>query len=435
MEPGVAPAAASTSARGPTEGGPPAAIPAAVTLTDVEAAAAAIEGAVVRTPSAVSRTLSEVLGCTVVVKFENLQFVAAYKERGARNRLLALSADERAAGVVAVSAGNHAQAVAHHARLLGVPATIVMPATTPFVKVARTRHLGAEVELHGDDLAAAMVRGRELVAAGRTFVHPYDDPLVIAGQGTVALELLADHPGLDTLVVPVGGGGLLAGMAVVAGATAPHVALVGVQTEAYPSMARALAGGAADPPSDPGRSTLAEGIAVTEPGTICEALLRAHGAEMLVVSEQAIEDAVNLVLDIEKMVVEGAGAAGIAALAQHRERFAGRTVGVVLTGANIDPRMLASVIHRGLVRSGRLSRLRVSLDDRPGSLATLLAVVGGAGANLLEVTHQRLFADVPIRTVEVDVTVEAIDAPHRDRVVGAIANAGYRVALLPLDAP
>jgi threonine dehydratase len=421
-------------APGPTEGGPPAPVPAAVTLADVEAAAAAIAGAVVRTPSAVSHTLSEVLGCTVVVKFENLQFVAAYKERGARNRLLALTPDERAAGVVAVSAGNHAQAVAHHARLLGIPATIVMPATTPFVKVGRTRHLGAEVELHGDDLAAAMVRGRELVAAGRTFVHPYDDPLVIAGQGTVALELLADHPKLDALVVPVGGGGLLAGMAVVAGAIAPQVALIGVQTEAYPSMARALAGGAGLL-SEPGRSTLAEGIAVAEPGTICQALLRAHGAEMLVVGEQAIEDAVNLVLDIEKMVVEGAGAAGIAALAEHRGRFAGRTVGVVLTGANIDPRMLASVIHRGLARSGRMSRLRVSLDDRPGALATLLAVVGDAGANLLEVTHQRLFADVPIRTVEVDVTVEAMDAPHRDRVVAAIAAAGYRVALLRPDAP
>ena len=400
-----------------------------VTIDDVRAAAAAIEGAVLRTPSAVSATLSEILGCTVIVKFENLQFTAAYKERGARNRLLQLTPDERAAGVVAVSAGNHAQAVAHHAALLGIPATIVMPASTPFVKVSRTRHLGATVELCGKELADAMERGRELVAAGRVLIHPYDDPLVIAGQGTVALELLADHPDLDAIVVPVGGGGLISGIAVVAAELAPSVEIVGVQSEAYPAMARLLAGD--DRPV--GGPTMAEGIAVAEPGGLPEQIVRALVSDIIVVREQSIEESVNLLLEIEKVVVEGAGAAGIAALSERRERFAGRRVGVILTGGNIDPRLLAAVIQRGLVRSGRLARLRVALDDKPGALAELLTVVGAAGANLLEVQHQRLFADVPVRAADVDLTVECMEPSHRDEVLAAITLAGYEVRLLPLE--
>jgi threonine dehydratase len=403
--------------------------PEPVTFSDVQAAAAAIKDAVVRTPSAVSDTLSEILGCHVVVKFENLQFTSSYKERGARNRLLALTDAERAGGVVAVSAGNHAQAVAHHASLLGIPATIVMPAGTPFVKVERTRHHGATVELHGMDLTEAMRRGRELEAEGATFIHPYDDPLVIAGQGTVALEMLADHPDLDTIVVPVGGGGLLAGMAVVAAATAPSMELVGVETEVWPSMAVALAGAGICT----GGPTLAEGIAVREPGRLTLPLIRDHTSGVITVSEDAIEESINLILEIEKVVVEGAGAAGIAALDAHRERFEGRRVGVVLTGGNIDPRLLAAIIQRGLVRSGRLSRLRVALDDRPGALASLLEVVGGAGANVQEVVHQRLFAAVGVRAVEVDVTVECLDATHRDHVVGSLEAAGYRARVLPLD--
>jgi threonine dehydratase len=401
----------------------------AIGFDDVSKAASAIGDAVIRTPSAASATLSEILGCHVVVKFENLQFTSSYKERGARNRLLALTDAERAAGVVAVSAGNHAQAVARHASLLGIPATIVMPEGTPFVKVERTRHHGATVELHGADLSAAMVRGREIEAAGATFVHPYDDPLVIAGQGTVALELLTDHPDLEVLVVPVGGGGLLAGMAVVAAAIAPSVELVGVETEVWPSMVRALAGG------DPcrGGPTLADGIAVREPGQLTLPIIRDHTAGVVTVTEDAIEEAVNLVLEIEKVVVEGAGAAGIAAIASDRDRFAGRRVGVVLTGGNIDPRLLAAIVQRGLVRSGRLSRLRVALDDRPGALAALLEVIGGAGANVQEVTHQRLFAAVGVRSVEVDVTVESLDADHRDTVVVALEDAGYRARVLPLD--
>jgi len=402
---------------------------AAVTLADVEAAAEAIAGAVVRTPSAVSDTLSEILGCTVVLKFETMQFTSSYKERGARNRLLTLSNDEKAAGVVAVSAGNHAQAVARHAALLGIPATIVMPRGTPFVKVARTRHHGAIVELYGDDLVAAMARGHEIEGSGATFIHPFDDPLVIAGQGTVALEFLADFTDLDALVVPVGGGGLLAGMSVVAAKIAPDVEMVGVESEVWPSTAMALAG--AGPCA--GGATIAEGIAVREPGRLTFPLIRDLSAGVVTVSEAAIEEAVNLVLEIEKVVVEGAGAAGIAALVAHRDRFAGRRVGVVLTGANIDPRLLVSIVQRGLVRSGRLSRLRVALADRPGSLAALLDVIGSAGANVQEVAHQRLFAPVGVSTAEVDITVECLDADHRDRVVAALLDAGPHARSLPLD--
>jgi len=403
-----------------------------ITVDDVRAAAVAIEGAVVRTPSAVSQTLSEVLGATVVVKFENLQFTAAYKERGARNRLLHLGEDERSAGVVAVSAGNHAQAVAHHARLLGIPATIVMPEGTPFVKVARTRHLGAAVELYGASLAEAAARAEKLVAdEGRTFVHPFDDPLVIAGQGTVALEMLADHPDIDALVVPVGGGGLVGGMAVAAKAIAPHVEVVGVQSELYPSMVAAFHH--RDLPC--GGPTMAEGIAVTTVGSLTSAIVAAYVDDVVSVSEHSIEDGVNLFLEIEKVVAEGAGAAGLAALIDYRSRFEGRTVGVVLTGGNIDPRLLASVIMRGLVRSGRLSRMRVALDDRPGALARLTALVADAGGNIVEVFHQRLFADIPIRSAEVELAVETLDRTHAEALVARLSDAGYRVGVVPLDPP
>ena len=402
-----------------------------VTLADVEAAATAIAGSVVRTPSAVSQTLSDFLGCTIIVKFENLQFVASFKERGARNKLLSLSDAERAAGVVAVSAGNHAQAVARHARLLGIDATIVMPQTTPYVKVGRTKALGARVELYGESVAEALTYGQKLVEREhRTFVHPFDDEHVIAGQGTVGLELFADHPDLDAVVVPVGGGGLLAGMSVVARAMAPTVALFGAQTEAYPCMARALA---RDDRPVPGGPTMADGIAVGHAGALTSALLAAAGAEMLTVSERSIEDAVNHFLEIEKVVAEGAGAAGLAAIIEHPERFAGKTVGVVLTGGNIDPRLLSSVILRGLVHDGRLSRLRVWLDDRPGSLSLLTAVVGEAGGNIVEVHHQRLFAAAPIRSTEVELAVETMDRNHADTLVRALEDKGYRVVVVPLD--
>ncbi len=401
-----------------------------VTIDDVRKAARAIAGAVVRTPSAVSQTLSDVLGATVVVKFENLQFTAAYKERGARNRLLRLDAAERASGVVTMSAGNYAQAVAHHARLLGIPVTVVMPEPTPFVKVGRTRLLGATVELHGESVAEAAIRAEELAAeTGAIYLHPFDDPVVIAGQGTVALEMLEDHPDLDAVLVPVGGGGLVSGMGVAVKALAPAVEVVGVQTELYPSMLTAM-----DGQSRPcGGATMAEGIAVATAGTLTRDLVRRYVDDVITVREQSIEDGVNLFLEIEKVVAEGAGAAGIAALIDHRDRFAGRRVGVVLTGGNIDPRMLASVIMRGLVRSGRLSRLRVTLDDRPGSLSRLTALVGDAGGNIVEVFHQRLFADIPVRSAEVELAVETLDREHAGAIVARLRDAGHQVTVVPLD--
>ena len=403
----------------------------AITIADVESAATAIAGSVVRTPSAVSQTLSDLLGCTVVVKFENFQFVASFKERGARNKLLNLSDAERSRGVVAVSAGNHAQAVARHARLLSIDATIVMPQSTPYVKVGRTKALGARVVLHGANVAEAMAFGHVLVEReNRTFVHPFDDPHVIAGQGTVALELLADHPELDVVVVPVGGGGLLSGMSVVARAIAPGVELFGAQAESYPSMVRALTH---DDRPVPGGPTMADGIAVSHAGALTSRLLADAGVGILTVSERSIEEAVNQFLEIEKVVAEGAGAVGLAAIIQHRERFAGKTVGVVLTGGNIDPRLLSSVILRGLVHDGRLSRLRVWLDDRPGSLSQLTAVVGEAGGNIVEVHHQRLFAAAPIRSTEVELAVETMDRDHADVLVRALEDKGYRVAVVPLD--
>jgi len=397
-----------------------------VTWDDVAAAARRIAGEVERTPSAVSRTLSEVLGCTVVVKFENLQFVAAFKERGALNRLILLEDGDRAKGVVAMSAGNHAQAVAYHATRLGIDATIVMPTNTPFVKVQRTRDLGATVVLAGAGLAEAEAEAVRLAAdEGRTYVHPFDDPAVIAGQGTCAVEMLEDHPDIEALVVPVGGGGLLAGMAVAAHHLAPAVELVGVETERYPSMAAYVAG------TEPvcGGATIAEGIAVPRAGTLTGRIVAALVDDVLTVTEDHIEEAMNLLLEIEKVVTEGAGATGVAALLEHRERFAGRTVGVVLTGGNVDPRLLASVIMRGLIRNGRLTRLHIELPDVPGALGTLTTVLGRAGANIVEILHQRMFLDLSARSTQIDVTVETLDLAHVDRVVAALEEAGYTVAL------
>ncbi|HEY7071835.1 MAG TPA: threonine ammonia-lyase [Acidimicrobiales bacterium] len=391
---------------------------------DVLAAAERIAGAVERTPSTHSRTLSEVLGCTVVVKFENLQFVAAFKERGALNKLLLLDEDERRRGVVAMSAGNHAQAVAYHATRLGIDATIVMPRATPFVKVQRTRELGAAVVLLGQDLAEAEAEAVRLAESeGRTYVHPYDDAAVIAGQGTCALEMLADDPDLDVLVVPVGGGGLLAGMAVAARQLAPGIELVGVETERYASMAARVAG--AEPSC--GGPTIAEGIAVARPGQLTGRIVAALVDAIVTVSEEHVEEAMNLLLEIEKVVVEGAGAAGVAALVAHRERFADRKVGVVLTGGNVDPRLLASVIMRGLIRHGRLTRLQVEVPDVPGSMGDLTTLLGEAGANIVEILHQRLFVDLSARSAVVEITVETLDLTHADRVVAALEKAGYVV--------
>ena len=395
-----------------------------VTYGDVVAAADRIAGAVERTPTTHSRTLSDVLGCTVVVKFENLQFIASFKERGALNKLAQLSDPQRAAGVVAMSAGNHAQAVAYHATRLGIDATIVMPTSTPFVKVQRTRELGATVVLRGTGLAEAETEAHRLAAdEGRTYVHPFDDPAVIAGQGTCALEMLADHPDLDVLVAPVGGGGLLAGMAVAARHLRPDIELVGVQTERYPSMADHVH----HTTSVLGGSTIAEGIAVPRPGRQTARIIDALVDDVVTVSEEHVEEAMNLLLEIEKVITEGAGAAGIAALVEHRSRFAGKRVGVVLTGGNVDPRLLASVIMRGLIRHGRLTRLHIEVPDVPGSLGTITTVLGEAGANIVEILHQRMFVDLSAKSAEIEVTVETLDKPHVGRVVVALEDAGYVV--------
>jgi threonine dehydratase len=398
----------------------------AVTWDDVLAAENRIKGAIARTPSAHSRTLSDLLGCHVVVKFENLQFIASFKERGALNKLLQLDDTERAHGVVAMSAGNHAQAVAYHAYRLGIDATIVMPANTPFVKVQRTRELGARVVLAGAGLEEAQTEVQRIIETeGRSYVHPYDDPAVIAGQATCALELLTDHPELDALAVPVGGGGLLAGSAVVARHLRSEIDLVGVQTERYPAMA----GWFHDREAECGGSTLAEGIAVPWPGEVTGPILKALVDDIVTVSEDDIESAINLLLEIEKVVAEGAGAAGIAALLAHRERFAGRRVGVILSGGNIDPRLLASVIMRGLIREGRLSRLHIDLPDVPGTLGTLTTLMGQCGANIVEIHHQRLFVDVSAKAAHVELTIETLDHDHADRVITALREAGYEVHL------
>ena len=390
-------------------------------FADVQSAASTIDGQVVRTATATSTVLSQIAGTEVVLKYETQQFTGSYKERGALNRLLALSAEERRRGVVAVSAGNHAQGVAHHATRLGIVATIVMPVGTPFVKVARTRALGATVELVGRTFDEAAARGAELADAGAILVHPFDDPLVIAGQGTVGLELFVDRPDLDVLLVPVGGGGLASGIALARDELAPGCEVIGVQSERYPGMARALAD---DPTPVTGGATLAEGIAVARPGRITTALLRERMSDVVVVSESAIEHAVYSLLEIERIVVEGAGAAGLAALEVNRDRFRGRTVGIVLTGSNLDQRVLSEVVERGLVRDGRVSTLRLLLDDTPGQLADILAVVAGTRANLLEVAHERRSADTPVREVVVTITVETLDNDHLAEVRSALERSG-----------
>jgi threonine dehydratase len=400
-----------------------------VTLEDIRRAAEAIRRDVVATPSAPSRTLSEITGAEVVLKFENLQFTASFKDRGALVKLLSLERADRERGVAAMSAGNHAQAVAYHAQRLAIPAVIVMPVTTPNVKVAHTRAFGAEVILHGDGVDEAGEFARTLARErGLELVHPYDDEHIIAGQGTVALEMLAAHPDLEVLVVPVGGGGLIAGMAIAARALRPAVEVVGVQAARFPSMRQALAG----VPVVCGAATIAEGIAVKTPGRLTLPVVRESVSDILLVEERDIEEAVLLLLEVEKTLVEGAGAVGLAALCRYRTRFAGRRVGLVLSGGNIDPMILSSIILRGLVRSGRLVRLRVDLSDVPGALAAVSRCLGEASANIVEVRHQRAFTTVPLRAAEVEFVLETRGLDHVREVVPALGRAGYQ-ARLPDD--
>jgi threonine dehydratase len=394
-----------------------------INLSDIEAAAKVLDGHIVNTPCLHSRTLSEITGAEVFLKFENHQFTASFKERGALNKLASLDSVQQKSGVIAASAGNHAQGVAHHASRLGIPSVIVMPKFTPNVKVEMTRRHGAEVVLFGESFDDAKVHAFTLAdERGLVFVHPYDDEKVIAGQGTIALEMLRDHPDLDTLAIAIGGGGLISGIATAAKALKPDIDIVGVETMRFPSMYAAIKGAAANF----GPSTIAEGIAVKEPGVITRAIVEKLVSDIVLIDEGDIEEAIVMLLEIEKTVVEGAGAVSLAAMMRHRERFAGRRVGLVLCGGNIDPLMLAEIIQRGMVRSGRLARIKVELRDLPGALAKITSVIADANANIEEVHHQRAFTNLPVQSAEVEFVLKTRNAAHIDEIVGKLAGIGFK---------
>lgn len=400
-----------------------------LSLDTVRDADRRIRPAVVATPAVPAPRLSAVTGAEIRLKLENLQETGSFKVRGALNKLLSLDADACRHGVIAMSAGNHAQGVAFHARRLGIPATIVMPLTTPFTKVERTKALGAEILLKGETLSEAAAAARTIAERERlTFVHPYDDELVIAGQGTVTLEFLRDVPDLDALVVPVGGGGLIAGAAIVARALYPSLRLYGVQAALYPAMADRLHGRAGDGGSG---STLAEGIAVKQPGEITGRIIAEAVSEMLLVSEAALERAVNLLMVQSRVIAEGAGAAALAAVLAHPDLFRGRRTGLIVSGGNIDARILASILMRGLSREGRIARLRVEITDAPGMLAKVAGAIAGAGGNIVEIYHQRLFQDVPVTRTDLDIVVETRGPDHLDEIVGRLAAEGLGVRHLP----
>jgi threonine dehydratase len=395
-----------------------------VTLRDIEAAAGVLAGFVKRTNFERSRTLSDITGASIWLKFENLQFTATFKERGALNRLSALSADERKRGVIAASAGNHAQGVAYHAARLSIPATIVMPLGTPTVKIENTRRHGANVIEGGATLEDAATLATDLGREQRlTLIHPYDDPLIVAGQGTIALEMLASVPDLDVLLVPIGGGGLISGMAVAAKTLKPGIEIIGVQAALYPSMYNLIKGQQLPMRGD----TLAEGIAVKAPGRITSEIVRALVDDIVLVTEKEIEQALSLLIKIEKSVTEGAGAAALAAVLADESRFEGRSLGLVLSGGNIDTRLLSGVLTRQLAREGRLSQLRFDIVDRPGQLATVLAVLSKCGANIVEVSHQRIFTDLPAKAVLLEVVIETRDRSHLASTIAALRAAGIDV--------
>jgi threonine dehydratase len=404
-------------------------LPLPVSMDDVRAAHARIRDSIVRTPTLISKTLSELTGATVYLKFENLQFTAAYKERGALNTLLQLDEDARSKGVIAASAGNHAQGVAYHATRLGIPSTIVMPSNTPTVKVTQTEGHGATVILEGDTFDAAFAHAKKLEQeCGYTFVHPFNDPRIIAGAGTTAIEMLEDAPAIDTFVTPIGGGGLISGMSTVARAWDKEIEVIGVEAELFPSMYNRLNG--TDLPC--AGDTLAEGIAVKEPGSITSRMVEALVDDIVLVSERSLEEAVSLLLQIEKTVVEGAGAAGLAALLAYPERFKGKTCGIVLCGGNIDTRLLANVLLRDLARSGRLSRLRIRLHDQPGALFNVARIFGQERANIIEVYHQRVFTTLPAKGLITDIECETRDRAHLDRLIDALRRGGYEVSQVEL---
>ena len=400
------------------------------TVDDIRAAAERIKGAVIRTPMMKSETLSAIVDAEVWLKFENLQFTAAYKERGALNKLLQLSEADRKQGVVAASAGNHAQAVAYHGRRLGIPVTIVMPVSTPMIKVTQTEGHGAHVVLHGERVDDAFTKAREIEASeGLTFVHAFDDPMVIAGAGTVALEMLEDAPDLDTLVIPIGGGGLISGVATAAKALKPGIKVIGVEAELYPSMKNVVEGGH----GAIGGDTLAEGIAVKEPGQLTRAIIADMVDRIDLVAERDIEHSVSMLVNIEKTVVEGAGAAGLAAILAQPERFRGRKIGTTLCGGNIDTHLLANVLVRELVRCGRIARLRIAAQDRPGALAAITAKFFECGVNIIETNHHRIFTRLPAKDTVIEVECEARDAQAIDTLVKHLEGAGFNVERAELD--
>jgi threonine dehydratase len=397
-----------------------------VTIDDIRAAAERLRGQVENTPCVHSRTLSQITGADVYLKFENLQFTASFKERGALNRLSQLDAEQRQRGVIAVSAGNHAQGVAYHAERMGIPAVIVMPRFTPMVKVERTRGFGPEIILVGDTFDDAKDEALKIaIARGLTVVHPYDDPAVIAGQGTIGLEMLAAQPQLDCLCVAIGGGGLISGVAIAARAIKPSIEIIGVQTEQFPAM-YALFKGIEMPSAN---ATLAEGIAVKAPGLITREIVKQLVNDIVLVSEGDIEHAILLLLEIEKTVVEGAGAVSLAALIRHPQRFAGKQVGLILCGGNIDPMVLADIIERGMVRAGRLARIRVATRDVPGELARAATVVGTTGANIEEVEHQRAFTTLPAQNAQLEMVLQTRGPEHIQEILRALREAGLPAEL------
>jgi threonine dehydratase len=399
-----------------------------ITVEDVRAAQTRIADQLSNTPCLHSRTLTQLTGAQIYIKFENLQFTASFKERGALNRLLQLNDAERRKGVCTMSAGNHGQAVAYHAHRLGIPATIVMPRHTPFVKVQHTRSHGATVVLHGDTLVEAFEHSQQIMLAqGLTFVHPYDDPQVMAGQGTIALEMLAVQPDLEQLVVPIGGGGLISGVAVAARALSPDIEVIGVQSTSYPSMPAALTGADALCTGN----TIAEGIAVKWAGLLTREVVRALVNDIVLVDESELERGIALLLNVEKTVAEGAGAASLAAILAQPQRYRGRKVGVILSGGNIDSRLLASVLMRELVREQRIVTLRILIADQPGALSRVTHVIGEQGGNILDVFHRRLSMNVPAKSATLELSFESRDSHHTETIVAAVRAAGFDPVVLP----
>jgi threonine dehydratase len=397
-----------------------------VTLDQIRAAAALIEGHILKTPAVRSHALSKISGADVVLKLENLQHTSSFKPRGALVKLLSLSEADKKAGIVAASAGNHAQGVAFHGRNLGIPATIYMPKRTSFTKVQRTESYGADVVLEGENLSEAGDLAQSFATANaKQYIHPYNDEKIITGQGTVGLELVELFPDLEILIIPIGGGGLIAGCAIAAKALNPAIEIIGVEAELYPSMKGVIDGS----PDTCGGQTVADGIAVKAPGELTRPVIEELVSDILLVSEAALEDAVQIYLEAQRLVVEGAGAASLAGLLDHPQRFAGKKVGLVVSGGNVDSRLLSSILMRGLARQGRLARLRISINDAPGVLATVSGLIGEHGGNIIDVYHHRMFYDIPVKLAEIDVVIETQDTSHVERIIEKLNQAGFQTRL------